>query len=153
MRLAGNGLAAALLAARLLLAWIFLLDGVQALGSYADVAAYMGANGVSPSLLPLVILLEIGGGAAVALGAFTRLAAAAFAGFCVLTALFFHRDFGDAGEMIHFNKDLAIAGGFLALAASGAGAWSLDRLRRMHTARHFRPTQDSAPRAAKNPVE
>jgi putative oxidoreductase len=154
MRLAGNSLAATLLAARLLLAWIFLLDGIEALGSYADVAAYMAANGVSPSLLPLVILLEIGAGAAVALGAFARPAAAVLAGFCVLTALFFHRSFGTAGEAIQFDKDLAIAGGFLALAVSGAGHWSLDRVRRMRAERRrFRPARKRAPPALKNAVE
>jgi putative oxidoreductase len=61
----------------------------------------------------------------IALGGVTRAASIALAGFAVLTAWFFHRG-GDPDSMIEFQKNLAIAGGFLVLAASGAGAWSLD---------------------------
>jgi putative oxidoreductase len=46
--------------------------------------------------------------------------------YALLTALFFHHDFSDADQLIHFQKNLTIAGGFLALAALGAGRWSLD---------------------------
>ncbi|MCR4281657.1 MAG: DoxX family protein, partial [Bauldia sp.] len=63
------------------------------------------------------------------LGLWTRLVALAFAGFCVLTALTFHRDFADTNEIIQFGKDFAIAGGFLFLAAAGAGRWSADGYR------------------------
>jgi putative oxidoreductase len=60
-------------------------------------------------------------------GLATRLTALAFAGFCALTALIFHLDFAQVSEGIQFGKDAALAGGFLALSAAGAGAWSLDR--------------------------
>jgi len=116
----------AVLAARLLLSWIFVLDGLQAIGSYQEVAGYMAANGVNGGLLPLVILTELGGGLLVAAGLFTRPAAIALGCFCLLTAFLFHAHFADPDEMIQFNKDLAIAGGFLSLAVSGAGRYSLD---------------------------
>ncbi len=74
-----------------------------------------------------MIVTELGGGLLVALGGFTRAAAIALAGFALLTAWFFHRG-GDPDSMIHFQKNLAIAGGFFVLAANGAGAWSLDAL-------------------------
>ena len=45
------------------------------------------------------------------------------------TAVIFHTKFGNRNELLHFEKDLAIAGGFLVLAARGAGAWALDALR------------------------
>ena len=46
--------------------------------------------------------------------------------FCVATAVLFHNKFGNRNELLHFEKDLAIAGGFLVLAARGGGAWALD---------------------------
>ena len=119
---------AAALAARLAIAWIFVIEGVGKISSYSAVGTYMEANGVSSAFLPLVILTELGGGVLIALGLFTRLAAVALAGFCVLAAILFHGNVADAGEWINFNKDIAIAGGFLALAAFGAGNWSLDAL-------------------------
>lgn len=117
---------AAILLSRLLLSWLFVLEGLQTIGSYQEVAGYMNANGVSGELLPLVILTEFGGGMLIAAGLYTRLAAIALAGFCLLTAALFHAQFADPGEVIQFNKDLSIAGGFLGLAAFGAGPYSLD---------------------------
>ena len=117
------------LAGRLGLAYIFLVDGAGAISHAADVAAYMAANGVNGGLLPLVIVTEIGGGLMVLAGFLTRWAAIALAGFCILTAALFHTGSDDIGEAIHFQKDLAIAGGLLVLAAFGPGAWSLDAWR------------------------
>ena len=48
------------------------------------------------------------------------------AGFCVATALLFHVKLGVRNELLHFEKDLAIAGGLLILFAHGAGRWALD---------------------------
>jgi putative oxidoreductase len=118
------------LAARLLLAAIFVFDGWQAIANYSGTAGYMESYGVPGMLLPLVIATELGGGLLVALGLFARYAAFALSGFCLLTALFFHWNFGDPGQVIHFMKDLAIAGGFQLLTAFGAGVWSLDAWRK-----------------------
>ena len=57
----------------------------------------------------------------------TRFAALAFAAFCVLTAILFHWQFADRNQLLHFQKDLAIAGGFLVLACCGPGNWSIGR--------------------------
>jgi len=116
------------LAARLLLAYIFVVEGWNKLAGYAGTVQYMESHGVSGFLLPIVILTELGGGVLIALGLFSRLAASALAGFCTLTALLFHADFANPNEVIEFNKDLAIAGGFLTIVAFGAGAWSIDPL-------------------------
>jgi putative oxidoreductase len=50
--------------------------------------------------------------------------------FSVASALVAHTDFGDQMQMINFLKNLAMAGGFLALAVAGAGAYSIDGRRR-----------------------
>ena len=112
-----------LLVARAMLAYIFIVEGASGVAHYADVAGYMGANGVDPRLLPLVLLTEFGGGFLVLLGLKTRWAAIALGGFCLLTALLIHLK---ANEMIEIQKNIAMAGGFLTLAVFGPGAWSLD---------------------------
>jgi putative oxidoreductase len=111
------------LIARAMLAYIFIIDGVEAIGNYAGVAQYMQANGVDGRLLPLVILTELGGGLMVLFGLKTRWAAIALFGFCLLTALFFHMS---SDQVIELQKNVAMAGGFLTLALLGPGAWSLD---------------------------
>lgn len=77
-------------------------------------------------LLPLVILTELGGGLLILVGWQTRIVAFLMAGFTLLAALLFHFKTGDRNQMIHFMKNIAIAGGFLSLVANGAGAWSVD---------------------------
>ncbi len=111
------------LLARAMLAYIFIVEGVGKIAGYAGVADYMEAQGVSGRLLPLVILTELGGGLLVLFGFKTRWAAIALFGFCLLTALFFHLG---ADQAIQLQKNVAIAGGFLALALLGPGEWSLD---------------------------
>ncbi len=114
------------LAGRILLAVLFVMAGWSKIGGYAGTQAYMATAGVPGFLLPLVIVLELGGGIAVVLGLFTRPIALALAGFSLLSALLFHADFGDRMQTILFMKNFAIAGGFFILAANGAGCFSLD---------------------------
>jgi len=118
------------LAARLLLAFIFVVEGWLKIADYSGTLGYMDSFGVPGIMLPLVILTELGGGLLVAVGLFARFAAFVLAGFALLTALFFHWNLGDQEQVIHFMKNLAIAGGFLLLTANGAGAWSLDAWRK-----------------------
>jgi putative oxidoreductase len=118
---------AGLLAGRLLLVFIFLHEGMSILGNYAGAAAYMQKSGVPALLLPAVIALQLGAGALIAAGVLTRVAALSFAAFCVLTAILFHWQLADRNQVLHLQKDLAIAGGFLVLACCGPGDWSLGR--------------------------
>jgi putative oxidoreductase len=118
------------LLARILLASIFLHEAWAKLNGYDAALAYMAAYGVPGALLPLAIAVELGGGLLVLFGLWTRAAALILAGFCVAAAMLFHTRFGDRNQLLHFQKDLAIAGGFLMLALYGAGAWSIDAWRR-----------------------
>ena len=115
-----------LLSARIGLSLIFILAGMNKIQQYEGTAQYMDAMGVPGALLPLVIALEVGGGILFLIGGFTQLLALALAGFSLASALIFHFDLGNQAEFINFFKNIAIAGGFLAVAASGAGKYSLD---------------------------
>jgi putative oxidoreductase len=121
------GLIAALnLIGRVLLAAIFLPEAWVKIRGYDNVLDYMEQYGVPGALLPAVIALEIAAPAMLILGWQTRAAAFALAGFCLLTALFFHTDFDDTNQVLHFWKNLAMAGGFIVVVANGAGLWALD---------------------------
>lgn len=86
----------------------------------------MEAFSIPGLLLPLVILTEIGLGAAIIIGFQTRLAAFLLAGFSVISGLIFHFNLADQVQFIMLTKNLAIAGGFLALMVVGAGPLSFD---------------------------
>lgn len=116
------------LAARVLLAQVFLLAGINKIIGYAGTQAYMASAGLPGSLLPLVILLEVGGAIALIVGYRTRLMALALAAFSVVSALVFHLDLGNSAQVIALTKNLALAGGLLALAQTGATILSLDNL-------------------------
>jgi putative oxidoreductase len=117
--------AAGLAFGRLLLASLFILEGWSKLRGYDAALAYMQRYGVPGMLLPAVIALELVGGLMIAVGWWTRLAALALAIFCVLAAVLFHANLADRNQLLHFEKDLAIAGGLLLLAITGPGPWSL----------------------------
>jgi len=114
------------LAGRVLLALLFLIEAYEKSVGYAGAVAYAQAFGVPGILLPGAIALELLGGLLVVIGWQTRWAALALAAFCVVTALIFHQNLANINEKLHFLKDLAIAGGFLVLAAGGPGALSVD---------------------------
>jgi putative oxidoreductase len=119
-------IAALNLVGRVLLVAIFLPEAWVKLRGYDNVLEYMEQYGVPGLLLPLVIAVEIAAPVMIILGWYTRLAAFVLAGFCLLTGLFFHTDFDDLNQVLHFWKNLAMAGGFIVVMANGAGAWSLD---------------------------
>jgi len=116
---------------RILLAQIFLMAGIHKITAYAGTQGYMDAMGVPGMLLPLVILLEVGGGMMLVLGWKTRWAAAALGVFSLAAAAIFHHNLADQMQMIMFMKNLSIAGGMFILAAHGASALSLDERNRI----------------------
>lgn len=114
--------------ARLLLAWLFIHEGYF-LATHLDGAlTAMATLGVPAPVVFATILLQLAAGAAIVIGWQSRLAAFALGLFCIATATLFHTGFGNRDELLHFDKDLAIAGGMLLLAVCGAGAWSIDYL-------------------------
>ena len=115
------------LVGRIGLSAIFILSGIAKLGAgYAPTQSYMESMGVPGGLLPLVILAEVAGGIAVLSGFLTRWAALGLALFSIASAFLFHFQLDDQAQFVHFFKNLAMAGGFLVLAAQGAGAFSVD---------------------------
>jgi putative oxidoreductase len=118
--------AAAALVGRLLLASLFLLEGWSKLRGYSAAIAYMERYSVPSALLPLAILVELGGGLLLAIGWQARLAALSLAIFSVLAAVLFHTNLADRNQVLHLEKDLAIAGGLLALFAFGPGPYAID---------------------------
>lgn len=117
---------AADLAGRVLLAWLFLSSGVGKVADYAGTVGYMNMFGLPGFLLPPTIVVEVLAGLALAIGWQTRWAAFLLAGFTVVSAWFFHNNFADQNQMIHFWKNIAIAGGLLTVFANGAAGWALD---------------------------
>ena len=121
-------------AGRLLLALIFIVAGAQKITGYSGTQAYMEMMGVPGALLPLVILIELGGGIALALGWQARLVAFLLAGFSLLSGLMFHfiPSLGLEGmeaqaQMISFMKNVSIAGGMLMVVSFGAGSFTVQR--------------------------
>ena len=114
------------LIARILLSHIFIMAGISKITGYAGTQGYMDSVGVPGMLLPLVIILELGGGLALLVGWQTRLVSYAVAAFTVIAAVIFHSNLADQMQMIMFMKNFAIAGGLLLLAEHGAGAFSLE---------------------------
>jgi putative oxidoreductase len=117
-----------LLLGRCLLALLFLHEAWVKLMAYDGAVRYSEAYGVPGWSLPAAIALELGGGLLIVGGLFTSIVAFLLAGFCMVTAIIFHTNFGEPGQLLHFEKDLSIAGGFLILCVRGAGPWSLDRV-------------------------
>lgn len=121
-----------LLIGRVLLSIIFIMAGFGKLTSVAGTAGYMASLGIPiPGLTVwLVIALELLGGLAILFGFFTRYTAWALAAFCVASGYLAHFQPEDQMQMTSFMKNLALAGGFLALAAAGAGSFSIDARRK-----------------------
>lgn len=114
------------LAARALMAFIFITAGYGKIAGYAATQGYMESMGVPGAMLPLVILVELGGGIALLIGFQTRLAAAALAGFSIISGILFHGGSADQMQQIMLMKNLAMAGGLLAFVRTGAGKPSVD---------------------------
>ncbi len=120
-----------LLVSRILMALIFILAGVGKFADIAGTAAYIGSVGLPAGTLLAWLsgIFELVAGLAILVGFRTRETAWALAIFSVVAALFFHNNLGDQMQMVNFLKNLAMAGGFLALSIAGPGSYSLDARR------------------------
>jgi putative oxidoreductase len=124
-----------ILAARLLLATLFLIFGWRKVRDYSGTVDQMVQLHVATPLLAtfVAILMELPVAFEVAIGAFTRPAAALMALYTLGTALIGHRYWTVTGadyveSLDGFYKDLSIMGGFLLLCITGAGKYSIDAL-------------------------
>ncbi|OTA17546.1 membrane protein [Xenorhabdus vietnamensis] len=118
-----------LLVARILISVLFIIAGYGKLGeAYAGTQEFMEAMKVPGILLPLTILLELGGGLAVMFGLLTRTTAVFTFIFCILTAVLFHNDFSNDMNLTMFLKNISISAGYLLLAMMGPGRFSIDHV-------------------------
>jgi putative oxidoreductase len=122
---------------RLLIAVLFLLSGFGKIAAPAMMQGYIASVGLPAPFLGLMIAIavEVGGGILLVLGYQTRIVALVMAVFTIVTALAFHNNFSDQNTMIHFLKNIAIAGGLLQVVAFGAGSFSIDGRRNSTTPR------------------
>jgi putative oxidoreductase len=116
---------------RALIGGIFVLSGAGKLGAYSGITAAISAAGLplAPLGFAIAIAVEIGLGFLLLIGYRARPVALTLAIWCVVTAIFFHRNFADQNTFIHFLKNLMIAGGLLQIVHFGAGALSVDNRR------------------------
>ena len=115
------------LVGRILIAVLFLLAGLGKLADVQGFAGYLQSGGLPAILAWPSILFEIAVGVLLLIGFQTRIVGLAGAAFCVVAAALYHNNFADQIQMIMFLKNLAIAGGFLLLAANGPGRFALDK--------------------------
>lgn len=120
------------LAARILMALLFLPEGISKIAGFSGTVAYISSAGLPWPELGAVIAIgvEVGGSLALLVGLQTRWVALMMALFTLATALFFHKFWSapaDQGmvQYLMFFKNLAIAGGLLMMSAFGAGAWRI----------------------------
>ena len=119
----------AALIGRILLSLIFIGSGASKLFDPAGTEAMITGVGLPAGLAIPAGLFELIAGLAIALGFMTRLFAILLAGFCLVTAFFFHNQVGDPLQLAMALKNVAIAGGLLCLFAHTQMRWSYDSMR------------------------
>jgi putative oxidoreductase len=115
-------------AGRLLIGLPFAMSGLGKLAAIGPTTEMIRAAGLPlpPLGLAIAIVVELGGGLLLVAGIQTRIVATALAVFSLAAAVSFHSNFADQNQMIHFLKNVMIAGGLLQIVAFGAGALSID---------------------------
>ncbi len=116
------------LVGRILIGVPFLMSGLGKIGAYDRVVGMITAAGLplAPLGWIIAIVVEIGGALLLIAGFRVRPAAFVMAAFTLAAAVFFHRNFADQNQMIHFLKNIMLIGGLLNIAYFGAGPLSLD---------------------------
>ncbi len=118
---------------RLLFVIFFLPAGIGKVTGFAGTVGYISSVGLPLPVLGAILALsvEILGSLALLAGFGTRIAALVLAAFTLVASFFFHAYWAVPADQafvtqLLFFKNIAVVGGLLALAAHGAGAWSLD---------------------------
>ena len=127
-------------AGRLMIGLPFAMSGFGKLAAYGATTGMISAAGLPlpPLAFAVAVAVELGGGLLLVAGYRVRLVAGVLAVFALATAISFHSNFADQNQMIHFLKNVMMAGGLLQIVAFGAGALSFDTRRDTHelTSRH-----------------
>lgn len=126
----------ALLVARVLLIWLFVMYGWPKMIGFHDTVAHMAQVGAPTPFLAAIIAvaMEFFAGIAILLGLLTRPLALLFFFYTLGTALIGHHYWTMTAAAryeneINFYKNISIMGGFLLLYVTGAGRYALDSLR------------------------
>jgi putative oxidoreductase len=137
---------------RLLFSAIFISSGFNHFANSQTMIGYAQSVGLPFPALAIygsgVVLLV--GGVCILLGVFARIASVAIAAFLVASALTVHHFWGLPPEqaqmqMIHFWKNLSMAGGALLLAYFGPGPYSVRAHSRVLEERHARRPPPTTP--------
>jgi putative oxidoreductase len=125
-----------ILAARVLIALIFIMSGFEKLVSYQAAAGHLEGMGVPAVFAYLAPPVEFLCGVAVLLGALTEAAAAVMFIFTIVTTLTAHRywQYADPAQYVaqytNFWKNVSMMGGMLLLIVTAGGRYSVDALMR-----------------------
>ena len=111
---------------RILISSLFLIEGVRKFFFQEETIMYMEDYGVPEILFFPTIILEVLFPILLIIGYKTRFSASIMALFTLTVALIFHTNFENQMELIIFLKDIAIAGGFLIIAANEPKICSID---------------------------
>ena len=111
---------------RFTMALLFLVSATTKVTETTAIQAYMHAYGVPGMLVWPAACFEYAAGLCLLLGYSARPVALLLAGWCLLTALIFHRQFADLDQLMNFFKNLTMAGGFLWLAKTDPGRARVD---------------------------
>lgn len=117
---------------RILIGLPFAMSGLSKLAAYGQTTSMIAAAGLPfpPLAFVVAVAVELGGGLLLVLGYHVRPIALALAVFSVAAAVSFHSNFADQNQMIHFLKNVMMAGGLLQIVAFGPGAISIEQWRR-----------------------
>jgi putative oxidoreductase len=123
-------------AGRVLIGLPFAMSGLGKLAAIGPTTEAIRAAGLPlpPVALAVSVIVELGGGLPLVAGFRARFVAAVLVLFALVTAVSFHRNFADQNQMIHFLKNVMMAGGLLQIVAFGAGALSVDNRTAKETA-------------------
>ena len=122
--------------ARILLSVVFILGGIGKIFAFSLEEGFVATKHLPlPAVaLGVALIIELVGGLAILAGLYTKFTAWIVFLYMIPTTFLFHNFWAMQGAdrldaMIHFEKNLAIMGGLLLLAAFGAGAYSVDSAR------------------------
>src|ERR1700684_4525327 len=120
---------------RILIGATFVMSGVGKLSTHDATVGYITSVGLPFADLGWLVALvvEMAGGALLLVGYRARLVGLVLALFTLAAAVFFHHNFADPNQMIHFLKNVMLAGGLLQIVYFGAGPLSIDARNESHS--------------------